>query len=483
MSETINQENDRNQSIFLSNESENKKGILKKYPFKPLRSSEKISLTHLFDFSYSQSFNISQSIYSNYKNTKQQKFKCDYRLKEKEYFINSKYRFIVNPYENYHSQMLDPDIPIPWKNILQILASRLTQHTLCPICLEENLIAPRITKCGHIFCLHCIICYFENENSDKHTKWKKCPICFDAIYIMDLKSLRWYDNISPELPIEGKEILLRLFIRKQGYFSALPYENMSENMNKNDIPWYFEPDIMDYSRIMKASETYMIKEMSHELEQLQKIKDTNETEESLMNKSINKAIEYIEQSILSFEKMSNDHDHLYKTQILHKPEINIKESSQNMLEKLHLENDAPKNLTKSTYINNIQKINSYLFYRPQIITHYYLSILDIKILKMAFGDYTLFPPNIIAKVENISTGHIVDDELRKRIKYLSNLPYGCEISFLECDWSNIIDESILQKFKYEINERRQKKKRKLLKEKIQKKYHFKENKNQTDLYN
>ncbi|KAG5440433.1 hypothetical protein PCK2_000566, partial [Pneumocystis canis] len=272
----------------------------------------KISLTHLFNFSYPRSLHTFEPIYSNYKNTKH-KFKYDYHPKGGEYFINSKYRFIVNPYEDYRPQMLDPDVPIPWKNILQILASRLMQHKLCPICLEEDLIAPRITKCGHIFCLHCIICYFEHESNDKHIKWRKCPICFDEICLMDLKSLRWHDNTSPELPIEGKEILLRLFIRKQGYFSAFPYENMSENTNKNDIPWYFEPDILDYSRIMKASENYMIKEMSQELEQLQKLKNNNETRMLLVNESIDKAIEYIEQSILSFEKMLNDHGHLVIT--------------------------------------------------------------------------------------------------------------------------------------------------------------------------
>ncbi|KTW26156.1 hypothetical protein T552_03048 [Pneumocystis carinii B80] len=459
---------------IISNKIENKKNIsLKPENFKFNNKVEKIPLTHLLNFSYSRSF-TTQLINSNYKNTKKKNIhKNDYRTKNKEYFINANYRFIVSPYEDYRPQMLDPDIPIPWKNILQILVSRLTQHSLCAICLEEDLVASRMTKCGHIFCLPCIIRYFESKNEDnnKDFKWKRCPICFDLICIMDLKPLRWYDNASPELPVEGKEILLRLFVRKQGSFFSLPWENMSKNIDSNEIPWYFEQDVLDYSRIMKASENYMIKEMNLELKELYKIKNSINTDTGFTNQSINKAIEHIQQSILSFEKISNDHKHFFETKVLTETQINI--------EKLNIENNA---LTQTKSFDDKQKINSYLFYRPQIMTHYYLSILDIKILKMAFGDYTLFPPNIIAKVENISAGHIVDDELRKRTKYLSHLPYGCEISFLECNWSNVIDESILEKFDYEIKKRQQKKREKILKEeKDSKKRYFRE-KNQIDLY-
>ncbi|KAG4304387.1 hypothetical protein PORY_002097 [Pneumocystis oryctolagi] len=466
------------EQIIFSNKLENKKNIFFKDNIKSLNHMKKISLTHLFNFSYPQStYNSQLSMHSNYRNTKKRKkSEHNYHSKGKEHFINSNYRFIVNPYENYRLQMLDPDVPIPWKNIFQILISRLMQHTTCSICLEEDSIAPRMTKCGHIFCLHCIISYFESKNkeSDKHIKYIKCPICFDTVYIADLKPIRWYDNISPELPIEGKEIRLHLFIRKHGYFSAFPCENVSKSMDEEDIPWYFEPDVLDYSRIMKASENYMIKEMNDEIKQLQRIKEDKKTDIELIDGSIDKTIYYIQQSILSFEKISNDYENFHTERTSIEPETNTEKSLQKMFKELHLQDDVLEASTESSH-NNIQKNNSYLFYRPQIITHYYLSILDIKILKTAFGDYTLFPLNIIARVENISTGHIVDDELRRRTKYLSHLPYGCEISFLECDWSNIIDESILQKFDHEINKRRQKKREKIIKEeKDSRKAYFRE---------
>jgi hypothetical protein len=48
----------------------------------------------------------------------------------------------------------------------------------------------------------------------------------------------------------------------------------------------------------------------------------------------------------------------------------------------------------------------------------------------------------------------MDDELRKRTKYLSHLPYGCEVGFLECNWTDVVDPEILDQFQTEIEKRR-----------------------------
>ncbi|TVY40791.1 putative RING finger protein [Lachnellula subtilissima] len=48
----------------------------------------------------------------------------------------------------------------------------------------------------------------------------------------------------------------------------------------------------------------------------------------------------------------------------------------------------------------------------------------------------------------------MDDELRKRTKYLSHLPYGCEVGFLECNWTDVVDPEILENFLPEIEKRR-----------------------------
>ena len=101
-----------------------------------------------------------------------------------------------------------------------------------------------------------------------------------------------------------------------------------------------------------------------------------------------------------------------------------------------------------------QNGSPYYFY--EALLHYYLSPLDIRILKAAFGDFASFPSTILPRIERVSTGHIVDDELRRRAKYLTHLPHGCEVGFLECNWNDIVPQEILAGFAPEIERRRKK---------------------------
>jgi hypothetical protein len=98
----------------------------------------------------------------------------------------------------------------------------------------------------------------------------------------------------------------------------------------------------------------------------------------------------------------------------------------------------------------------YFFY--QALLHYYLAPLDIRILKSAFGNFASFPSTLLPRVERVSTGHIMDDDLRKRTKYLSHLPYGCEVGFLECNWTDVVSPEILDQFKDDIEKRRKRNK-------------------------
>jgi len=100
----------------------------------------------------------------------------------------------------------------------------------------------------------------------------------------------------------------------------------------------------------------------------------------------------------------------------------------------------------------------YYFY--QALPHSYLSPLDIRILKVAFGSFSSFPSTVLPRLEVFSSGHVVDDDLRKRAKYLSHLPYGCEVAFLECDWTDIVPAEVLEKFQPDLERRRKKKREK-----------------------
>jgi hypothetical protein len=74
---------------------------------------------------------------------------------------------------------------VDWIDVEQVILLKPTIPA-CPICLQVAPVAPKVTKCGHVYCYPCILHYL----SLGEKKWRKCPICYDAIYANALKSAR-----------------------------------------------------------------------------------------------------------------------------------------------------------------------------------------------------------------------------------------------------------------------------------------------------
>ena len=85
---------------------------------------------------------------------------------------------------------MDPNEKVKWREVVQVRYSLISSDDIkCPICMEslEEMVCPRITKCGHIFCWTCMLQYLKFE---KQRNWKRCPLCFDSVYPLDLKNVR-----------------------------------------------------------------------------------------------------------------------------------------------------------------------------------------------------------------------------------------------------------------------------------------------------
>ncbi|EEP78396.1 conserved hypothetical protein [Uncinocarpus reesii 1704] len=435
---------------------------------------------------------------------------------DKARYVHANYRFIVDPTKNYHSQATNADVHLDWDTVLQVLVSSEIQTTSCPICLSIP-VAPRMAKCGHIFCLPCIIRYMHstddsNPTPEKRARWKKCPICWDAIYISDTRCVAWYTGQQADMLMEGGDVLLRLVWRMPGSTLALPRDGAVMGPEE-DIPWYHIADVPDYARIMKGGEDYMLAHYDSEMDDLRKLEHEDELLFGEDSTWTNKAIAAIKdvkekvkgignppelsresvgrrpvKSVPSFDEPPKDTPDMYHYQrslrsgnSSSSPSItatNPEPSSLNLsntatvevpsfasdLSNLTITSNGTSAAAKPDLSTapNFEKPKSscaahpsdqpYYFY--QALPHFYLSPLDIRILKAEFGDFSQFPSTILPRVEHISTGHVVDDDLRKRAKYLGHLPYGCEVSFLECDWTDLVGPSILEKFAHEINRRR-----------------------------
>ncbi|KKY23818.1 putative ring finger domain protein [Phaeomoniella chlamydospora] len=436
-----------------------------------------------------------------------------YHAIDKARYVHANYRFIVRADKDYRAQAVDADVHLDWNNVLQVLASAQTQLASCPICLSTP-VAPRMAKCGHIFCLPCLIRFMHSSDdtdmvSEKRARWKKCPICEDSIYISEARPVRWFVGQEASMLKEGGDVLLRLLKREPGSTFALPRDASYSLPTAEDIPWFHVAEVMDYARFIKGGEDYMIAEYDSEVDAITR----QEQEDELMfgddstwtRKAVSAIVDAkekikgignppspskerlekrVQKTPVKFEQLAGGAPDMYQVQTAmksgHNPPERLETSTVETASTTNISNihnspltsqiaEGLKSVQLSDDSNTIQQNTSkptnkthHLparqqgtpFYFYQALPNFYLSPLDIRILRAAFGDFASFPTTILPRIEHISTGHIVDDDLRKRAKYLAHLPFGCEVSFLECDWTGSVNVEILQEFGTEIERRR-----------------------------
>ncbi|KAF9112095.1 hypothetical protein BGX27_003977 [Mortierella sp. AM989] len=206
----------------------------------------------------------------------------NYQPFNKDKFINANFRFLLNPRRDYEAFTMDADVRVEWDDIEQVLIS-VPQS--CPICLQTP-VAGRITKCGHVYCFSCILHYLALSDTGK--AWRKCPICWDAIYEKDLKSVRTvqeehdiYDQGEKEIAKQiasKQEVLLemRLIQRTTSSTIALPRSRtfpLDKNVLPEDFkvqpPMEFYPDAMVFSRLMITTLDRIVSEMDRDMRSIE----------------------------------------------------------------------------------------------------------------------------------------------------------------------------------------------------------------------
>jgi hypothetical protein len=344
----------------------------------------------------------------------------------------------------------------------------------------------------------------EGKAPEKRARSKKCPLCFDTVYTTETRPVRWYVGQEGEPPREGGDVVLRLVVRAAGSTLAMPRDGADALGKDEDIPWHFAAEVMDYARVMRGGEAYMTEQYDQEIAQLQQ----QEQEDEVMFGEDNiewmrKAVRSIRESKEKIKGIGNPPEMPAKPaepKIKRAPIVfndasepipdmyTVSKSSQGFAampdnplaassSPIDEEKQAGESRQRAVSVTSHSSRTSipatiaemrhrqqyghqsntppeYFFY--QALFHYYLSPLDIKILKAAFGNYASFPATILPRVEHVSTGHVVDDELRKRNKQFVHLPYGCEVGFLECDWNDTVSPEVLERFRPEIENRRKK---------------------------
>jgi len=246
-------------------------------------SAKKTNVSHLLNFHYldKQRVNVRgnrRSFPSNYySNNRSLNGHSSYRQSfSKEQFLQANCQFIVQTGSiDYSIHFADPDLAIDWSRVEQVRLHSM-QILKCPICLSEPQ-AGKITRCGHVYCWSCLLHYL--ALSDK--PWRKCPVCSEAIYKQDIRSVRGI--ISRSLKA-GDWITFRLMCRERGSVLFYPRKSFNNNIVSKSEPerLIIEENKQQHAHLLSADDKTILNEIieKEKFELLKQLEDDGDQPEA-----------------------------------------------------------------------------------------------------------------------------------------------------------------------------------------------------------
>ncbi|KAF7337723.1 RING finger domain protein [Mycena sanguinolenta] len=390
----------------------------------------------------------------------------------KERFVNAQYRFVMNPNGDYTVHFADPDMRVffQWQDILQVIIPRssalasASEHTgstegltTCPICLSP---ADRPAH-DKVFCFPCVLHYLNTSEN----KWARCPICFDSVNEKQLKSVKWYDgplhveedadvagssssgsaldNLFETAPRAGSMMRMRLMQRPQITTLALPRSHTwpSDLLPPHQAPFHFLPDVFDYAKFMLASPSYLVTDLTQDLNELASERRiltgmTDDLSVLFVDAADEKVRHQIEKATaLETPFLRERIDKAIRDQREIEERVAFHENRRKQEGSLYPP-DAPQELLSLRSPSTPEPRTKRRNVNPPPAVH---------ILLAHFSSYAAFPDAITVRVDAVSEG-TVNDDLRKRCKYLAHMPDGADVVFIEADLSGVVGPGGLKNF-------------------------------------
>lgn len=379
-------------------------------------------------------------------------------------FLIRSCQFVVNASGNYAAHTSSPDLLVEWTCIEQINIGS-TEEPQCPICLYHP-VAAKMTRCGHVYCWPCILHYL--ALSDKKS-WRKCPICYEAVHIGDLKSAvarpqRNYncdDIVTLQLMCRSKDSLQ---VSKVGNVStvnantlfpclsdgiastvnsklvlAKPLDIMSIiERERNELKCQLTSDGID------CPDSVFVQQALHLLEERQKL-----IGEEAIAAPMTTKIDVVEDEAKALAALTLNVD--AKEFVPTFDDASSSTASDNG----HFIIDEETNLT----VDDIDIVpntalatnsNNFYFYQSNDGQNLYLHSVNVRMLQAMYGSLEAAPKSINGRILQKEVCSMSED-LRKRLKYLQHLPVSCQFEVVEIQLDrSIISAEVFVKFKDEL---------------------------------
>lgn len=437
--------------------------------------SKKQSLNHLLNFHYAPREHDQPIHFSKTGNNRSYVRKVTYN---KEQYLQANCQFVVRAGEDYATVLASPDNLVEWSKIEQVHIFS-SEESQCPICLYPP-VAAKMTKCGHIYCWPCILHYL--ALSDK--PWRKCPICYDAIHLPDLRStvLKPFHSYTV-----GETVTFQLMRRDKT--STIAEIASETGKNHLEIP-LFEPGVERnlLTKLLLSGSAEILEIIDREQQELENqiVVDGVDCPENIF---VQQALEQLKNRR---EKAFNSKKVVLTVNQSHADESLSDEaagftSEDNSAKCKQVENanpvdqsscadfmiDEASNFTLSDIdivpTSTCASSDCFYFYQSADGQPLYLHSMNTRMLQAMYGSLDKSPQQITGKIVHKDSSSMSED-LRKRLKYLQHLPICTQFEVVEIEFKHgTISTEVMAQFKGEINGRRKNRQKRARDERIREK--------------
>jgi len=326
-------------------------------------------------------------------------------------FVSGNFQFIYkniklissskNPEDNMNllndvlfSHMKHPNSGIEWDLLYSVISHQPSDY-ICPICLFKP-VSPRITPCGHIFCVDCITSHM-TFNHEKAT----CPVCYESLIKKtlirtDLKFFEKDIRATFNLVVKNRNNCCVFVAEDQNNMKFIPYASALSSV---------------YSKISIADAQYMNHMKEKEIQELK-------------------------------EQVSIYSNPLYRDDM----KVSMLLSFIDLIEK----EIVPESNEPPFYLQ--PECDLEFFYQDSSGRQAFLDPLSVSMIKKHFGSLVNAPSNFSCPVLK-TTYTTVSQRFRRKYPYLGHLSSGADITFILCDLSQIVSNDIILEFDQIIQER------------------------------
>mmetsp|Transcript_13615 Transcript_13615/g.23160 ORF Transcript_13615/g.23160 Transcript_13615/m.23160 type:complete len:757 (-) Transcript_13615:141-2411(-) len=366
-----------------------------------------------------------------------------------------------------HNLESNPDAVLDWSVIEVVtIPLPLDEHKTCSICLND-VVAPKMTRCGHVFCHCCLIQMFGYQVN-------KCPLCSKRVEREEIKPvmLRHLEPVSL-----GSQINMSLLIRKKT--SSLHIVKMEAALNElisrplrtnktvsaSSSPspsqrsfWGYQLDAdtelddadrNNFARLTYSDETQIMDLLQSDVDALMDMRNLTEKGELPSH-----LVDTVKLEITRAKDQRKELKSRLKDRRLGNPAIRTNHSAL-LSSRLTM---VPEDMRKLLPANI--KSDFVMWFQSADGQHLYLHPVNVKMLLHQYGCLQECPLDIHGRLV-FTERYTMTPNLRKRFRFLSHLPLGCDFALCELDMSesNVLSPETLAVFAQEQAERQSKRER------------------------